>query len=271
VTNSGVADLENCVISDEIFLDDDTCPAGPAGTGTDLLVTPNNIPNLPMGSSTVVASGAIACPTAGPACNTATVTCEIVGSVDPAGGQKTITQGADDLCQPCGEGCLTRTPGFWGTHPHITERFLPLANCGIEINNTFSETPGSSAEDMCWGGRDFKTADTSASQLQLIRQCMAAHLNIAATTAGAGNCDASFPNISGLINSCCEDLCTLGPDAGEISDANCIELLDVFNNSNDTLDPYGDFISPGPADPTECRQANGNGYVNPGRNLGPRR
>jgi len=274
VTNTGGvdgADLANCTVSDEIFLADDTCPAGPAGTGTDIPLFPNTIPSLPAGSSTFIIDGETACPTLAEACNTATVTCEIVGSVDPATGlAKTITGVADDLCEPCGAGCLTRTPGFWGTHPHVTVKFLPLENCGITIDNTFAGVPGSSAEDMCWGGRDFKAVDTSSSQLQLIRQCMAANLNIAATAAGSGSCDAAYPNINSIIDTCCDDLCSSGPTKGEISGAGCIGLLDAFNNLNDTLDPYGDFIRPGPAQSGECREANGNGYVNPGRNLGPR-
>ena len=28
------------------------------------------------------------------------------------------------------EGCLTRTPQYWGTHPEITECFLPVLGCG---------------------------------------------------------------------------------------------------------------------------------------------
>jgi hypothetical protein len=251
------------------------CPAGPQG-GTDIPLSPDFIPSLPNLSSSVIIRGDTACPSSTEACNTATVTCEIVGSVDPSSGlPKTITAVADDLCEPCGAGCLTRTPGFWGTHPHVAEKFLPLTSCGITIDNTYAWTPGSTAEDMCSSGRDFKENDTSPQQLQLIRQCMAAHLNIAATVAGQGSCEGSYPNINNIINSCCEDLCpgnasTGGATKQEITSSGCIGLLDAFNNLNDTLDPYGAFIRPGPAQPGECREANGNGYVNPGRYLGPR-
>jgi hypothetical protein len=264
ITNTGDADLANCVVSDEIYLEDSSCPAD-VGSGTPVPVSPDYIVDVPAGGSAILVTGETECPAVAEACNTATVTCEVVGS------DQTITVSDDDLCLPCGEGCLSRTPGFWGTHPHVTEKFLPLTSCGIEINNTYAYTDGSSTEDMCFGGRDFKENDTSASQLQLIRQCMAAHLNIAATAVGQGSCESAYPAINDTIAYCCEDLCSSGADKSVINDSGCIGMLDAFNNLPDTLDPFGDFISPGPAQPGECRESNGNGWVNPGRYLGPRR
>ncbi len=168
------------------------------------------------------------------------------------------------------EGCLTRTPGFWGNRPEITEQFLPIESAGLTVDNVDFATPGSAIEDMCFSGNDFKDNDTSPQQLQLIRQCTAAALNIAATLVGEGNCMASIPNLSSLMSRCCHDLANSGATGSEISNSGCIEDLDDFNNLRDTMSPFGPFERPGPADPETCKEANGNGFVNPDRTLGPK-
>lgn len=57
-----------------------------------------------------------------------------------------------------------------------------------------------------------------------------------------------------------EALC--GADHRTISDSGCIEDLAAFNESQDTFDETPPpFDSPGPANPTECTIANGNGIV----------
>ena len=200
---------------------------------------------------------------AGSACNHVSVTCDIVGT------EKTITADAEDVCE-AGGNCLTRTPGFWGTHPAIAALFLPVDSCGITIDQTAPETPNSSTEDMCKSGRDFKANDTSPQQLSLIRHCTAAALNIAATIEGGGDCRTDVPDLDGLMEECCDEVCNGGIDGNTISESTCIERLDAFNNLPDTLEPFGPFIMPGPAEPGYCRASNGNGWVNPGRNLGPR-
>ena len=148
--------------------------------------------------------------------------------------------------------------------------FLSLQNCGLLVNDIAAETAVSATEDMCFGGRDFKNNDTSPQQLQLIRQCMAAQLNIAATLFGGGSCDSEYPDLADLIAECCDALCNSGATGQAISGSGCIEALDAFNNSDDTLAPFEPFTSPGPAQPAACRESNGNGWVNGGRNLGPR-
>jgi YVTN family beta-propeller protein len=176
-----------------------------------------------------------------------------------------------DLTIDCATGCLTRSAGFWGNRPAITAEFLPVTSCGIELISTLPYDQGSATEDLCKSGKDFKNNDTSPQQLQLIRQCTAAALNIAATRANRGNCESEFRELAALLAECCEGLCNSGAPAAFISESGCIEDMDLFNNSDDTLDPVPDlFLDPGPADPGSCSEANGNGFVNAGRALGPK-
>jgi hypothetical protein len=176
-----------------------------------------------------------------------------------------------DLTIDCATGCLTHSAGFWGNHPAITAEFLPVWSCGIELISTLPYDEGSATEDLCKSGKDFKNNGTSPQQLQLIRQCTAAALNIAATAANRGSCESEFRDLAALLDECCEGLCNAGAPAAFISDSGCIEDLDVFNNSDDTLDPVPDlFLDPGPAEPGLCEEARGNGFVNSGRALGPK-
>src|SRR5216110_2888276 len=102
VTNTGTADLENCTVTDTNFTDA-ACPASgtPSGTSSPVAVSPNTIASLGHGS-TAMATGTVAGLTKD-SCNTAAVTCEIKGSVDPSnpGHQKTLTATAQDTCETC--------------------------------------------------------------------------------------------------------------------------------------------------------------------------
>jgi hypothetical protein len=170
---------------------------------------------------------------------------------------------------PCdGGGCLTRTPGFWGTHPHVTAQYLSLESCGLTIDSTLPRSIASATEDMCISGQDAKGAKTSMQQLQLVRQCMAANLNLAASRAGGGSCDGT---IEARIAECCSSLCNSGAAGNTISNSMCIEDIDEFNNSADSLAPYGSFLSPGPADPASCKSSRGNGWVNKTDDQGDKR
>ena len=231
------------------------------------------------------------------ACNPATGLCETTSTVqcdDPVCNECDTETGEcvpkDPPPPECSGGCLHRTPGFWGTHPHITLLFLPLSNCGLEINTTCavggscldkesaedcSAPPlGSSAEEMCSSRRDARTNETSPQQLQLIRQCMAAELNMTASVELGGSCESETIEselIGSIMDRCCRDegsVCRGETCGQEISESRCIEVLDAFNNSQDTLPLQDPFIEPGPALPCDCRAANGNGEVNPGRSLG---
>src|SRR5436189_364901 len=102
VNNTGTADLENCTVTDTNFTDA-ACPASgtPSGTSSPVAVSPSTIASLGHGSMTTV-TGTVAGLTKD-SCNTAAVTCEIKGSVDPnnPGHQKTLTAKAQDTCETC--------------------------------------------------------------------------------------------------------------------------------------------------------------------------
>src|SRR6185503_10250956 len=94
----------------------------------------------------------------------------------------------------CG-GCFTRTPGFWAEHPGISQAVMNkvggVPSCGLVLTTTAANTNNSSTEDMCSVGTDSKANNTSSQQVQLIRQCMAAAFNLAATAQAPspGNCE----------------------------------------------------------------------------------
>jgi hypothetical protein len=167
---------------------------------------------------------------------------------------------AGPSCEKCGTtppepgGCLTRTAGFWGTHPAITAQFLPVSVCGVSLGTTSAGSSTSATEALCVaGGVECKS---NTAYVQLVRQLAAAKLNLVATAFNGGTCGDA---ISALITKC-ESLCTA--DQKTISASGCIQLLDAFNNSVDTLTPTpAPFNNPGPADPTQCQTANGNGIV----------
>ncbi|MDX1502641.1 MAG: hypothetical protein R3325_09775 [Thermoanaerobaculia bacterium] len=149
-------------------------------------------------------------------------------------------------CQPCepqpSDECLTRTPGFWGTHPHITGLFLPVTVCGQTLTHAGAGDCEGASEALC-------TRRTRAHR-QLVRQLTAAKLNLAASAANGGSCGGA---IEGRIAEC-ELLCGAGQSV--ISSSGCIEDLTDFNERPDTfaLTP-APFDSPGPANPEECQRA----------------
>jgi hypothetical protein len=179
--------------------------------------------------------------------------------VDKAGDNCTGTCIAGPSCEKCGTppppgGCLTRTAGFWGTHPLITAQFLPVSVCGVSLTGTDAGFGDSATEALCVaGGVECKS---NTAYVQLVRQLAAAKLNLVATEFNGGTCGDA---ISALITKC-ESLCNA--DQTTISASGCIQLLDAFNQSVDTLTPTpAPFNNPGPADPTQCQAATGNGIV----------
>src|SRR5207244_1170711 len=104
VTNTGSADLANCVATDKVFPNDKTCPSNPSDASTDVSVPA--IGNITHGANpvSVKLTGAQAVHgLTADACNTVSVTCDIVGSVDATGQVKKLTAKAQDVCevQPC--------------------------------------------------------------------------------------------------------------------------------------------------------------------------
>ncbi len=265
VTNTGTAVLENCTVEDNLYEGDPLCPAD-IGLGTPVALSQDFIGTLNPGNSVDITGSVSVSSTAA---NLARVVCEVAGTDG-----KTITAESCDECENEGEGCFTRTPGFWGTHPDVAALYLDVDSCGITMNAVTDQTPNSTTEDMCRNARDAKANDTSPQQLQLIRQCTAAALNVAATASFGGSCE-DF-GITALLAECCDGVCTVGATGQAISATECIERVDAFNNLPDTIVPDGFPWLPSlgangfNAKPTECRQSNGNGWVNPGRNLGPR-
>jgi hypothetical protein len=186
------------------------------------------------------------------------------------GGASTVSKAGNQcvtsaICGPacdCGEfleeGCLTRTAGFWGTHPSITDDFLSITVCGEELSVTTAGGCDSVTEALCVspGLEANKSLDRNPPYAQLVRQLAAAKLNLAATAANGGTCGAE---IDALITKC-EGKC--GASKGQINASNCIEDLAAFNESLDTFaSTPPPFDAPGRAEPGECQAANGNGIV----------
>ena len=255
---SGDVGFENCTATDVLFRDA-ACP--PSGQGTEVPLTPEGgvtSPfNLAPGGSQAL-FGTIDPALTQDACNTASVTCVVAGT-----GQSVTAIAPPVTCEfQEGEGCFTRTPGFWATHPGDDSRigtfdFLPQTVCGTELNNVQAGNVNSAIEAMCSVGKDSKIQGPQ--QTQLIRQCTAAYLNVAATLAQGGNC-ASETNITELLDVCCDDSSVCTGDPGSLSVTQCIDALDAFNNSPDTLDSEL-FAKPGPANPRFCQDAKNNGIV----------
>src|SRR5216117_1134177 len=181
----------------------------------------------------------------------------------------------DQTHMMCTLGCFTRTPGFWGTHPAVTQAVLGsgLPSCGLVVDTSAAATPVSATEDICSVGTDSKANNTSPQQVQLIRQCMSAALNLAATAHAPqpGDCNSVFPGITQMFNTCCTgttSVCDSGQSPASIDASGCVGTLDRFNSLETTFD-IG--VGQGPADPSACQASKNNGFLNPDRNLGPAR
>jgi len=170
-------DLVNCQATDNLFRDDPTCPTD-AGSGLPTVVplTPPNPFDVTAGGQVLLTGLTPAPPLTANACNTVSVTCTIESTTE------TLTETANAVCPGAGEGCLTRTPGFWGTHPHVTDDFLPLTVCGVDLDTVAAGSGTSATEAMCSVGKDGKILGPQLTQL--VRQCTAALLNVAASTSG---------------------------------------------------------------------------------------
>lgn len=161
-------------------------------------------------------------------------------------------------CTPCSpppsDECLTRTAGFWGTHPAVTGLFLPVTVCGELLDTTAAGSCASATEALCVApGKESKGLESYA---QMVRQLAAAKLNLQATAANGGDCGGA---IAVRIDAC-EALC--GASNSAIALSGCIDDLAAFNESQDSFPiTPAPFDRPGPAAPGACQQANGNGLV----------
>jgi len=193
-------------------------------------------------------------------CLTASVTCEL-----PDG--NVVTSTADDLCETPGGACPVRGPGFWQNRTGGASQFLPITSCGFEILSAEELS-----QDLCFDGRDALATGTSPQQLQLVRMCATANLNLAAAEALGGNCEAENPGLTERIAHCCEEVCTAGLPGPEIGASGCIGLLSAFNDDvegeeEEAEDEELESIV-GLPEPGECTATRGDGFVN-GRELGP--
>ena len=231
--------------------------------------------------------------------NTVSVICNVVGAFENDGTQKTVPGMDTDPCEVPGEGCWTRTPGYWATHMDEAQAVLDSGvdgygeiNCGIDITETDDSVYGSTVQDMCSIGKDpksFNDGKTIPSQLaQLTRQCMAAQLNLAITGLFEGDCNSADVGDDHDVNSgvvaAIANCCGIGTVPGENSICNppsvaaydpsavtaCIGLVDWFNNSDD--DDFEDendicelFDVDCNAEPMYCQDAKNDGYMNHGR------
>lgn len=169
---------------------------------------------------------------------------------------------ASVTCERPPEGCLTRTPGYWGTHPAITQTVLDdvtVTSCGLTLTATEAAVQASATEDICSIGTDWRVYG-SPNEAQLVRQCAAAALNIAVSADLGYECTA--------LSATRFDACCGSADACESVPAGCIEDLDRFNNSMDTIGngselnlchEYGLSCA---AQPLYCQEAKGNGFIN---------
>jgi len=89
--------------------------------------------------------------------------------------------------------------------------------------------------------------------------------------AAAGGLQLDVPGITQMFDTCCTgptSVCDSGASPGAIDASGCIGTLDRFNNLETTFD-IG--LKQGAAAPGACRNSKNNGFLNPGRNLGPAR
>ncbi len=298
VVNNGTAELINCVVDDLSHDDCDSDIGTLASQGSSDDITCN----VDTGGVNLI--------------NTATVTCNIdrgdgLPVLDPITQlPKEVTSSTQATCiANCGEGCAHRTPGFWCTHCNVVENLFGgdddpsscdeavvlsgLTSCGVDLNTAVPGMDFSTTEDLGWGNADRQAANggdgTSPQQMQLVRACTAAELNIETSRLAGGDCesetvtapDGSSISVGDLFDNCCSaDWCGGGrskqelngsPPGLDLGGGKCAELLDQFNNAPvDTLGcpELGFPFCPGlgangyHALGSYCSEANGNGFIN---------
>lgn len=154
---------------------------------------------------------------------------------------------AGPSCESCekppeGDACLTRTIGFWGTHPWITNDYDPVTVCGKPLDCSGASDgksnpaclAGSCTSIMEGLGSIPSELGSNQAYVAMVKQLTAAKLNLNATAALFEATCADFRyadrSISDWITSC-EALC--GADKATITNSGCVEALDAFNNSQD--------------------------------------
>jgi hypothetical protein len=189
---------------------------------------------------------------------------------------------AGPSCERCddvveGDECLTRTIGFWGTHPWITNDYDPVTVCGESVG--CSGPSDGKSDPSCLAGSCDSIMEAlgsvggespkNAAYIAMLKQLAAAKLNLAATagttTGSCGDFLYGDKTIEAWISTC-ESLC--GENQATISSSGCIEALNAFNNSEDVLEgatpapfdrpPVDDFGNVSGADGSAFTAAQGN-------------
>src|SRR5213078_915073 len=215
--NTGTADLANCVVSDNVFKNDPTCPP----TGASTPVTVPGVASLPHGMSTTVKASVSGLTTN--ACNTASVTCEVVGSVDPANPsqQKKITATDSAVCEvpsvKIEKVCVAQDANGVNqmTFKVTNTGGVALANCAI-TDNIFTNDPTCPPT-----GAGTAVATTPAS--------------IAALDPGA--MASAMGSVSGLTADACDDV---------------VVTCDVVGASGQTVTSKDEKVCTVPVCPTTC-------------------
>jgi hypothetical protein len=171
---------------------------------------------------------------------------------------------AGPSCATCeeeqgGPECLVRTKGFWSTHPNMASQYDPVTVCGVVLEGQEAGAC-STSQALCTNANDYKE---NPPYLSFIAQLAAAKLNLNATRAlFKGSCSTweyYGRSIKEWIDHCEHSYCNA--DKQGIGRSGCIEALTAFNESQDTgfdVTPAL-FDQPGPADPSHCQKARGNG------------
>lgn len=270
---SGTTTVTGSCSTGTFVLGDGSC----FGQGAQSLVAKCDSPNLAAGACmtmTLTIAGELTGLGSGP-----------VVVVDKEGQSCTASCMSGPSCQPCGGGtegdeCLTRTIGFWGNHPWITNDYVPVTVCGKTLGCNGAATATSSpaclagsCDSVMEGLCSVPGVELSSNQsyVAMVRQLTAAKLNLNATAAlfPGGACSTFVymnKSIQQWINEC-EALC--GADKATISNSGCIEAIDAFNNSQDNgfdvtpspfdRPPVNDFGKISGADHSQCGKAQGNG------------
>jgi hypothetical protein len=160
-----------------------------------------------------------------------------------------------DYCDdPPGDNhCLTRTIGFWGTHPWITNNYAtdssPISVCGTPVD--CDDQGGGSSVPACNAGSCDSVMEALGSvpgselpnnqpYVSLVKQLAAAKLNLKATQVVAPaeseictDWKYGGKSIQQWIELCdSSEMCN--SSKSQINGSDCIEALDAFNNSEDS-------------------------------------
>ncbi len=156
-----------------------------------------------------------------------------------------------DTDDPDDDACLTRTLGFWGAHPWITNDFAtqasPITVCGKLVNCSGADDKLSNPSCLAGscdsvmealGSNPGTELSTNQPYVSLVKQLAAAKLNLKATQAlapaGEDIClgwSYGDKTIYQWLDLCEATICARSK--AQISGSGCIEALDAFNNSED--------------------------------------